>query len=164
MAPAAALGPYPAPSAVHCLAQAQARQITAEYAALQAKRAGIEATISQIGRSFGLRRSRYIGLAKTRLQHVITAAALTSGESVAGFMGSPGLAPDALPTHNSWKQPEFAGGITYAEEPRSYVNDTRTSCCCELLLRSGIQRHMMSRRADRGVREPCRTDHRKLPF
>ncbi len=43
---------------------------------LYAKRAGIEGTISQGVRSFGLRRSRYRGEAKARLQHVATAAAL----------------------------------------------------------------------------------------
>jgi len=41
-----------------------------------AKRAGIEGTISQGVRAFGLRRSRYIGQAKTHLQHVLTAAAI----------------------------------------------------------------------------------------
>jgi transposase len=41
-----------------------------------AARAGIEGTLSQGTRTMGLRRTRYIGLAKTRLQHVITAAAI----------------------------------------------------------------------------------------
>jgi transposase len=39
-------------------------------------RAGIEGTLSQGVRSFGLRRSRYIGLAKTGLQEACTAAAM----------------------------------------------------------------------------------------
>ena len=39
-------------------------------------RAGIEGTLSQGVRGFGLRRCRYIGLAKTRLQHVATVAAI----------------------------------------------------------------------------------------
>ena len=43
-----------------------------EYAA----RAGIEGTLSQGVRGFGLRRCRYAGLAKARLQHVATAAAI----------------------------------------------------------------------------------------
>ncbi len=38
-------------------------------------RPGVEGTISQGVRAFGLRRSRYIGLAKTDLGHVLTAAA-----------------------------------------------------------------------------------------
>ena len=40
------------------------------------KRAGIEGTISQGVRAFELRRSRYIGLAKTHLQHIAIAAAM----------------------------------------------------------------------------------------
>jgi transposase len=43
---------------------------------LYARRAGIEGTISQGVRAFGLRRARYRGLAKTHLQHVATAAAI----------------------------------------------------------------------------------------
>jgi transposase len=48
---------------------------TAEYLAMYSKRAGIEGTISQ-GVHRGLRRSRYVGLAKTHLGHVFTAAAI----------------------------------------------------------------------------------------
>ena len=40
------------------------------------KRAGIEGTLSQAVRAFGLRRCRYLGLAKTKLQHVLTALAI----------------------------------------------------------------------------------------
>ena len=36
----------------------------------------MEGTISQAVRGFGLRRSRYVGQAKTHLQHVATAAAM----------------------------------------------------------------------------------------
>lgn len=43
---------------------------------LYGERAGIEGTISQGARSVGLREPRFIGLAKTHLQHVATAAAL----------------------------------------------------------------------------------------
>ena len=43
---------------------------------LYAKRAGVEGTVSQGVRAFGLRRTRYRGLAKTHLQHVATAAAI----------------------------------------------------------------------------------------
>jgi transposase len=49
---------------------------TPEYAAAYAKRAGIEGTISQGVRRCGLRRSRYLGLAKTHLEHIFTAAAV----------------------------------------------------------------------------------------
>lgn len=40
------------------------------------RRAGIEGSISQGVRGFGLRRSRYRGLAKTRLQNLAIAAAM----------------------------------------------------------------------------------------
>jgi IS5 family transposase len=40
------------------------------------QRAGIEGTISAGVRILHLRRSRYLGLAKTHLQHVLTAAAM----------------------------------------------------------------------------------------
>jgi len=49
---------------------------TAEFQGLYGKRAGIEGTMSLGVRSFGMRRSRYVGEAKTRLQHLMTAAAL----------------------------------------------------------------------------------------
>ena len=43
---------------------------------LSTKRAGIEGTLSQGVRAFALRRTRYLGHAKTRLQHIATAAAM----------------------------------------------------------------------------------------
>jgi transposase len=55
---------------------ARVRQETAEWKAEYAVRAGIEGTLSQGVRGFGLRRCRYIGLAKARLQHVATASAI----------------------------------------------------------------------------------------
>ena len=58
------------------LVEARRRGTTAEFASLSAIRAGVEGTISQAVRGFGLRRSRYVGQAKTHLQHVATAAAM----------------------------------------------------------------------------------------
>jgi transposase len=58
------------------LQQARRRQQTPAYRQRYAARAGIEATISQGLRLADLRHTRYLGLAKTRLQHVLTAAAL----------------------------------------------------------------------------------------
>jgi transposase len=52
------------------------RQTTEEFRKSYAPRAGIESTHAQAIRRSGLRRTRYRGLAKTRLQHVITAAAI----------------------------------------------------------------------------------------
>ena len=58
------------------LQHARQEQTTQEWQQQYAKRAGVEGTISQAVRGFGLRECRYIGLAKTHLQHVLTAAAL----------------------------------------------------------------------------------------
>jgi transposase len=58
------------------LKRARVREGTEEYRQLYQKRAGIEGTISQGIRAFGLRRSRYVGLAKTHLQHILTAIAI----------------------------------------------------------------------------------------
>jgi transposase len=55
---------------------ARARQQTPEFKQQYAKRAGIEGTIAQGVRRSDLRRARYIGLAKTRLQHLLMAVAL----------------------------------------------------------------------------------------
>lgn len=65
------------PQAEHeALQAARAEQKTAEWQARYAQRAGIEGTLSQGVRAFELRETRYIGLAKTRLQHVFMAAAI----------------------------------------------------------------------------------------
>ncbi len=58
------------------LLAARAREKSPQYEAEYDKRAGIEGTISQGVRGFGLRNARYIGLAKTHLQHVLTATAI----------------------------------------------------------------------------------------
>jgi transposase len=60
-----------------------------EGGASYARRAGIEGTISQGVRAFGLRRSRYRGLARTHLQHVATAAAIDLGRLAAWFRAVP---------------------------------------------------------------------------
>ncbi len=74
------------------LAAARAREGTAEGKHLYAQRQGIEGTLSQAVRGFGLRQARYRGLAKTGLQGVATAAALNLDRIAAWFAGRP-LAP-----------------------------------------------------------------------
>jgi transposase len=65
------------PRELHVALQAaRGEQETAEWKAEYAVRAGVEGTLSQGVRGFGLRRCRYVGLAKARLQHVATAAAI----------------------------------------------------------------------------------------
>jgi len=58
------------------LQAARQRQTTAAFKEHYAARAGVEGTLSQGIRAFELRQTRYIGLARTRLQHIITAAAI----------------------------------------------------------------------------------------
>jgi transposase len=58
------------------LQRARQRQQTPGFKEVYAKRAGIEGTLSQGVRAFELRRSRYVGEAKTRLQHLLIASAL----------------------------------------------------------------------------------------
>jgi transposase len=65
------------------------RQDTPEWRALYGARAGIEGCLSQGVRLCGLRRSRYVGLAKTHLQHVATAAALNVARLDAWLRGRP---------------------------------------------------------------------------
>jgi transposase len=65
------------PQAQHeAIEAARRRQETDEYKTLYALRAGVESTISQGSRRFDLRRSRYIGLARTHLQETINATAM----------------------------------------------------------------------------------------
>jgi transposase len=64
------------------LQMARERQETLEFKEKYKRRAGIEGTVSQGTRSFDLRRSRYIGLAKVHLQHVLIASAMNLTRSV----------------------------------------------------------------------------------
>ena len=65
------------PKAVHeALQHARIHQRTADFHERYKMRAGIEGSLSQGMRRSDLRQSRYIGLAKTHLQHILTAAAL----------------------------------------------------------------------------------------
>jgi transposase len=74
------------------LQAARERQTTKAFTKQYAARSGIEATISQGVRAFGLRRSRYIGEAKTHFQHLSIAAALNLVRIVAWLDGDE-LAP-----------------------------------------------------------------------
>jgi transposase len=58
------------------LRAARSREASDEYRSEYNRLAGIEGTISQGVRAFGLRRSRSIGEAKAHLQHVATATAI----------------------------------------------------------------------------------------
>lgn len=58
------------------LRQARQQQTTPAWKEQYAVRAGVEGTLSQGVRAFGLRKTRYVGRAKTQLQHILTAAAI----------------------------------------------------------------------------------------
>jgi transposase len=78
------------PQPQHELLQKRRQQQTTEtWRAQYGKRAGIEGTLSQGVRAFGLRQCRYIGLAKTRFQHVITALAMNVVRIDAWLTGRP---------------------------------------------------------------------------
>ncbi len=71
------------------LQEARQRETTEAYIEEYKKRAGIEGTISQGVRAFKLRRARYIGEAKTNLQHVLTAVAMNFVRVGRWLMGEP---------------------------------------------------------------------------
>lgn len=65
------------PQAAHEALQARRQaQQTPEFRQQYALRSGIEGTLSQAVHGMGLRRSRYDGLARTHVQHVLTATAV----------------------------------------------------------------------------------------
>jgi transposase len=65
------------------LHEAQTWSASEEGQQLYKRRAGVEGTLSQGVRAFGLRRTRYWGEAKTHLQHVAIAAAINIDRLVA---------------------------------------------------------------------------------
>ena len=76
------------PQALHdTLQHARQREKTPEFKGEYKKRAGIEGTISQGVRAFGLRYARYVGKAKTHLQHLATAAAINLERVADWFAG-----------------------------------------------------------------------------
>ncbi len=74
------------------LRAAREREQTPAFALAYAQRAGVESAHAQGLRVCGLRRSRYVGQAKTHLQHVVTAVALNLVRLSAWLTGTP-LAP-----------------------------------------------------------------------
>ena len=67
------------------LQEARHRLESEEGRLLYNRRAGIEGTISQGVRAFGMRQARYRGLAKTHIQHIATAAAINLERLIAWF-------------------------------------------------------------------------------
>ena len=71
------------------LAAARAEQATAQWKARYAARAGVEGTMRQATHVTGIRRARYLGLAKTQLEHNIAAAAINMIRLDAYWTGHP---------------------------------------------------------------------------
>ncbi|MEU9211290.1 transposase [Streptomyces sp. NPDC048415] len=69
--------------------RARTQEETKEWKEQHAHRAGVEGTISQGVRAFGLRRCRYHGLAKARLQHQLTATAMNFHRLNAWWINTP---------------------------------------------------------------------------
>ena len=68
---------------------ARQRQETVAFKAQYALRAGVESSLSQGVRRFDLRRSRYLGLARTHLQQLLTATAMNVVRVIAWLRGEP---------------------------------------------------------------------------
>ena len=71
------------------LQKARQAQQTQSFKKTYNQRAGIEGTLAQGIQAFGLRRCRYIGLAKNCLQHLITATAMNIVRLVNWWEGTP---------------------------------------------------------------------------
>jgi len=78
------------PQAQHeALQQARTRQGTSAFTTTYAKRSGIEGTIAQATNAYQLRRARYLGLAKTHLQNIVTAIAINIARVDAWLLDKP---------------------------------------------------------------------------
>jgi transposase len=78
------------PQAHHeAIQAARLRQETPEFKAQYALRSGVESSLSQGIRRFDLRQSRYIGIARTHLQQLLTAAAMNVVRVIAWLWGEP---------------------------------------------------------------------------
>jgi transposase len=71
------------------LQQGRQHQETNAFKAQYAVRAGVEGLMSQAARVCNVRQSRYVGMAKAHLQHVLTACALNLLRTVAWLAGEP---------------------------------------------------------------------------
>jgi transposase len=89
------------PRQVHELqTRLRAEQATEDWQHRYNQRAGVEGTISEAVRGYGVRRCRYRGHAKTHVQHVLTACAINAGRIAdwheRGGMPAPGRNPSHL--------------------------------------------------------------------
>ena len=69
------------------LKQTREREQTVGFKEEYKRRAGVEGTIAQAVNAMGARQNRYRGLARTRLQHLATAAAINLRRVAAWLLG-----------------------------------------------------------------------------
>jgi len=67
----------------------RAREHTDDFKTEYAKRAGVEGTLAQAVRTCEVRRSRYIGIGRTHLDHLMTGAALNIVRLLSWLAGVP---------------------------------------------------------------------------
>jgi len=97
------------PQAQHeAIQSARKRQETDAFKAQYALRAGAESMISQGVRRFDLRRSRYIGLARTQLQQTINATAMNLVRVAQWLRQGGGVSPKRRPGHFARLNPQLA--------------------------------------------------------
>ena len=78
------------PQAHHeAIQAAHRRQATGDFKVHYALRAGVESSLSQGTQRFNLRRSRYLGLARTHLQQLLNATAMNVVRVIAWLRGEP---------------------------------------------------------------------------
>jgi transposase len=90
------------------LQRAREREQTAEFKAQYARRAGIEGTVSRAVRACEVRCSRYIGLTKTHLHHLLSATSLSFLRVGEWLMGLPEAKTRRSPFARLMAQPAAA--------------------------------------------------------
>jgi len=90
------------------LQRAREREETAEFKAEYTRRAGVEGTISRAVRTCEVRRSRYIGLTKTHLHHLLSATSLSFLRVGEWLMGIPKATTRRSPFARLTAQPAAA--------------------------------------------------------
>jgi len=74
--------------AYEVLKQARERERTEGFKEQYKRRAGVEGTIAQAVNAIGARHNRYLGLARTRFQHIVTASAINLQRIASWLMGN----------------------------------------------------------------------------
>jgi transposase len=90
------------------LEAARDREKAPDFARRYAARAGIEGTVSRAVRTCGVRRSRYVGLTKTHLHHLLSATSLSFVRVGEWLMGAPKAETRRSPFARLMAQPAAA--------------------------------------------------------